>query len=98
MHFSRRQRQHRLTHVEKRAQQRGIPVKQLHLIEIHGDCYHVPGGALVFFLGYRAVARAFERFGLRLHHLVNRAIVVGADGYRRTTYACSRPRRTWRPA
>lgn len=68
------------------------------MIEEYGDRYFAGGGAFVFFLGFRAVARALRRFGIRLDHLVNSALVVSDCGVYITAYKRSRPQRHWRVA
>lgn len=86
------------THAVTRAKQRGIKLLELELIEEHGDRFFAEGGAYVCYMGWRAVARAFARFGVRLDHLKNTALVIADSGVYVTTYKRSRPLRHWRAA
>jgi len=78
-------------HAIKRQQQRSISEDAVEIAIEWGESVRMHGQARLFYLGKRAVQRAWKR-GLDFTEYLNTAVVISDDGIVRTAYKTTNPR------
>lgn len=84
------------THAETRLAQRAIGQEKIEAVLRYGVSYAAGEGARAYFLGRKAVEKAWRRFRVKLDDFKNLAVVLGKDGAIITVYHCSRPLKHWK--
>ena len=83
-------------HAQTRQAQRAIDAEKIDAVLRYGISYAAGGGARAYFLGRKAVEKAWSKFRVKLDDMKNLAVVLSKDGVVVTVYHCSRPLKHWK--